>query len=170
MPSPDGPAGPSQTHAAGGVKRSRNGSCPPESCAGRAESSTVGWRMRQRVLSAVSLFLLLANALAAMGPRPAPLPSQRCACDERLCRCRHNHRGPTKPKCHFPNGVAPGQVSLQSCSNSDEHSLSAQPYLPAAPVEATPAVPVVLESPPLVVFPLSVFLEADTPPPRSLPS
>ncbi len=124
--------------------------------------------MARRLIAAVWLFLLLASPLAALVLPGSSTRLQDCNCTERLCRCPHHHRRPTKPPCHFPGGMAPGQFSLQSCSDREERAVSPQTYLPTKPIGLEPSAPVVSETEAVALVLLPVFLETDSPPPRAL--
>jgi len=120
--------------------------------------------MGRKLIATILLLLPVGHTVARAGPLIAGAPHQ-CRCNERICRCTHEHKKPTVPKCHLADGSS--LPSLKSCDSSAPQALAlgccmlsprvtlSQP-LPVAPLTAT-----------TTALPADFSPELDPPPPRS---
>lgn len=121
--------------------------------------------MGRRLTAALWLFLLLTGQAATLARPLAAAAGHECRCDERLCRCTHQHRPPSTPKCHFPGGSS--LPTLQSCDRDEEQVLATAFYvLPQVVVLIEPLAAEALIPTFRVQVP-AFFDEISPPPPRS---
>lgn len=120
--------------------------------------------MGRKLVATILLLLPVSHTVALARPLTTS-GSHECRCNERICRCTHEHKKPAVPKCHLPDGSS--LPSLKSCDSSARQALAPACYLlpprvalsqplPVAPVVASPTAP-----------PADFALEVNPPPPRS---
>ncbi len=113
------------------------------------------------------LFLLAGRAGLCLKPLLAA-KAHDCRCNERICRCAHQHRKPVVPKCHFPGGT--NLPTVQSCDNDQQQALASASYLLPPRTPLTQPLPVAALSEPLELQCPVFFDDINPPPPRTLPA
>lgn len=118
-----------------------------------------------RKLVATILLLLPVGHTAAQAQPLTTSGSHQCRCNERVCRCTHEHKKPVVPKCHLPDGSS--LPSLKSCDSSAQQALAPASYLLPPQVELSQPLPVAALPANPLALPADFAPEVNPPPPRS---
>lgn len=121
--------------------------------------------MGRRSLAAFWLLLFLASQAATQARPLLASAAQECRCDERLCRCTHEHKKPAVPSCHFPDGTT--LPSFKSCNTDEQQAVAARVYLLPQRLPLTQPVPGATLRPASVVRVPLFCPEVSPPPPRT---
>ena len=124
--------------------------------------------MGRRFLAALWLLAFVAGYAATAAKPLLAVNSHDCRCNERICRCAHQHRKPVVPKCHFPGGTS--LPTVQRCDTDEQQALASASFLLPPRTPLTQPLPVAALSEPLDLQLPVFFDDIDPPPPRTLPA